>query len=285
MSNHNKIYLAISTQNEKKNINELTSVWYSFDGICAVDHFSNDGTYEILKSRCKDGFVEQIPYYGHHSHDLNHILFNPKIKIGDWILLRDSSERVDNNFAFNIRPFIKILEQQGVNSVYQRSKILMFRRFPHQCFSSTPHWGLQGAQSKIMAIEKQLNLFHDDKEYCYSVRDEIRDKYHFVDAFMRYYLIIDSNHNLLGLENFGDPNELFPKLEKQRISFLDLLNSIGVNNDINSLKLYLLSNREVLSDVFKDFINNNLILNQFYRYHVLDDKTVSPDIAAPIVKI
>ncbi len=277
-----KIYLAISTQNEEKNIESLTSVYDSFDGICAVDHFSTDKTFDILKSRCKEGFVEQIKYYGHHGHDLNHVLFNPQIRVGDWLLLRDSSERINPDFAVNIKPFIKMLENSGVNSVYQYSKLLLFRRFPHQYFLNTPHWGFHGAQSKTIAIEQQ-NWFTVDFEYCYSSRVN-RDKYHFVDAFMRYYLILDSNHNLLGLENFGDPTQLFPTLEAGRIDFIFYLQELKINTNVDAVKEYFI-NEPLLPDKMKEFINNNLILNQFYRFWKLKDITVSPDIKAPIVQI
>ena len=42
-----KIYIGLITGNEKKNIEELTSVYNDFDGLAAVDHFSTDGTYEL----------------------------------------------------------------------------------------------------------------------------------------------------------------------------------------------------------------------------------------------
>ncbi len=278
-----KVYIFISTQNEFENIKELTSVYEHFDGICAVDHFSNDGTYKLLKERCKDGFVEQIPYYGAHQHDLNHLLFNPKIKIGDWILLRDSSERINPNFASNIRPFINHLRNLRINSLIQRSKLLLFRRFPQQFFSSSPHWGFQGGRDNYADIS-QATWFADDKEYCYSVRDETRNKYHFIDAFMRYYLINDSNHCLLGIENFNNPKETFIQLEQERLDFLLYLQELGINNDVDSLGGYL-GLLNPLPERMKYFINSNLILNQFYRYYILNDLTVSPDIKAPIVKI
>ena len=175
-----------------------------------------------------------------------------------------------------------MLDNNGVNTVYQYSKLLFFKRFPHQQFSNTPHWGFSGAQDKKISIEFQ-KWFEKDSEYCYSVRNETRDKYHFINAFMRYYLMIDSNHNLLGLENFGNPTELFPILEAQRMEFILYLNQLGIENTGQSLDSYIQING--LNDKLKIFFNNNLILNQWYRYHFLNDLTVSPDIAAPIVKI
>lgn len=279
-----KIYLALSTdEKELNNIQELTSVYNDFDGLAVTFHGNTDSdAYKVILERKKDGFVVTLPYYGHHAHDLNNILFHPVVKIGDWILLRDSAERVNPDFSFNIRPFIKMLEEAGINTVYQYSKLLLFKRFPHQCFLHTPHWGFQGAQNKMISIEKQ-SWFTEDKEYCYSMRNETRGKYHFIDSFMRYYLINDSNHNLLGLENFGDPAKLFPILENRRMDFLLYLIKVGVNNDVESVKEFFKT--QGLTPELKVFLNTNLILNQFYRYHILNDLSVSPDIASPIVEI
>lgn len=279
-----KIYLAISTDTrEYENLKELTSVWESFDGLAVTYHGNTeDDAYKLLSERKKEGFIECIPYFQHHSHDLNHILFNPIIKLNNILILRDSGERLSTEFASNIRPFVKMLENNGINTVYQYSKLLMFRRFCHQWFTNTPHWQFNGAQPKMIEIEK-TGWFKDDKEYCYSVRNEKRDKYHFINHFVSYYLILDGNHNLLGLENFGNPQELFPILEQQRINFLFYLQTLGIDNNINSLHEYVKQNG--LNDKLKEFFNNNLILNQWYRFTFLNDLTVSPDLRAPIVKI
>lgn len=281
--NMNKIYIGIITQNQKKNIEELTTISHYFDGLAAVDHFSDDGTYEVLKNKCGAGFVEQIPYYGHHGHSMSHFLLHPKIKIGNWIILCDSSERISESFACNIRPFVKMLENNKINTVYNYSKVLLFKVFPHQSVQNTPHFSILGLRPNFVSIEKS-GWFNSEKDYFYSLRNEQRGKYDFIDHFMKYYLQVHSNHNLLGLENFGNPAELFPILEQQRIDFLLYLQELGINNDVNSLKSYLVDTN-LLPDKIKYFINNNLILNQFYRYHVLNDLTVSPDIKSPIVRI
>lgn len=284
----NNVYLGIITdKGQFKNLEELTSIYNYFDGLAVTYHGSpNDEEFKLLNERKGCGFIECIKYFGHHSHSMNHFLFNPIVRVNDTIILRDSSERINIEFASNIKPFVKMLENNNINTVYQHSKLLLFRRFPFQSFNSTPHWGFSGARDNKIQIEK-MGWFKEDKEYCYSVRNDTRDKYHFVDAFMRYYLILDSNHNLLGLENFGNPSQLFPILEQQRMSFLLYLQELGINNDVDTIKNWLLSKEDdwKLPDKMKEYINSILILNQFYRYHVLNDLTVSPDIAAPIVKI
>lgn len=58
-----KIYLGLITQNDKKNIEELTSIYEDLDGIFAVDHYSTDGTYEILSERKRGGDIVQLPFF------------------------------------------------------------------------------------------------------------------------------------------------------------------------------------------------------------------------------
>lgn len=278
-----KIYLGISTdEKEYDNIKDLTSVWKHFDGLAVTFHGSKDSdAYKLILERIKDGFVECRDYWGEHSYDLNAILFNPILKLGDWILLRDSAERINESFASNIRPFIRLLDNQKINTAYQRSKLLLFRKFPHQEFSGTPHWGFRNPQPEMISIEKQ-SWFKDDNEYCYSVRDE-RPQFHWIDSYLRYYLLPNSNHNLLGAEHFGNPSEVFIQKENIRMQFLLYLQSIGVNNTIDDIINYWKNNE--LTIEMRLFISNVRILNDAYLYHVIGRTDLTDDIVRPSIEI
>lgn len=262
-----KVFLGIITQNEIENIRELTTVWNEFDGIVATDHFSTDSTADLLKARMKEGSVEQIEYRGHHAHSMNNFLFSPKVSVGDWILLRDSSERVAEPFAKDIHNFVAAMEVHGISSIYQYSKLLLFRRFPHQFFYSTPHWGFQGAQQKAIQID-QMNWFKKDEEYCYSVRNKNRNSRHFVGAYLRYYLLLDSNHPQLGMDKAEAAGVTYQDREGRRVSFRQYLKDKGVSIDTAGvLKLLELA----LDDKGKEFFNKEKILNDFYRENILKD--------------
>lgn len=268
-----KIFIGIITQNEKQNIEELTSVVKYFDGLAAVDHFSTDGTYELLTSRMGLGFVEQIPYWGNNSHSMNHFLFHPKVEVGDWILLRDSNERINEEFARDIRTFVNMLSGNNVNSVYQYSKLLLFRRFSQQYFQSTPHWGFVGARPNMIQIEK-TNWYQKDEDYCYSVRNVNRDKYHFVFAYLRYYLILDSNHGLLGIEKNvpqgSDTYKTFALREQRRIAFRQELINNNYSVTVDGVKSLMDQSRITgLPNWSISFFNEEKILNDCYRYYFL----------------
>lgn len=285
-----KIFVGIITQNEKKNMEELTSCTDHFDGLAVTDHYSADGTYELLESKKGYGFVEQIKYLGHNSHSMNHFLFNPKIEVGDWVLLRDSLERIDPDFASGIRGFVTMLESNGINTVYQYSKLLLFKRFAQQHFQSTPHWGFVGARPGGIQIDK-TGWYQKDEEYCYSVRNKNRDKYHFVMAYLRYYMILDSNHSLLGLEKNipagSDIEKTFKIREQIRMGFRKELIENGFSPDVDGVKLLLSQARLTgLPKWAVAYFNTEKILNDVWRHEVLGLEDFNDDHAwGNIVKI
>lgn len=270
------IFIGLITDNkELNNLKELIKVSGNFSGLAVTYHGKSDEEgFQLLNDNKGYGFIECLPYVGHHEHSKNHWLFNPKIKLFDWVLIIDSAERINSDFAFNIKPFIKMLENQNINSVYNYSKLLLFKRFPNQFFTSTPHWGFQGARNHAISIEKEP-WFRIEKEYVYSIRDQ-RPKLSWVNHYLRYYLCLDSNHNLLGAEHFGDPADVFQKREHTRMQFLLYLQRIGVENNENALINYWKNNP--LSDDMEKFVSSVRILNDAYLYNVLGDEDLTDDI-------
>jgi hypothetical protein len=259
-----KVYIGLITnQGEETNISELTSVSKYFDGLAAVYHGDKDKGYDILNERKGSGFVVQREFYSHHSHSMNDFLLNPKLEVGSWILLRDSCERVNEDFAKDLKNFLALLEVNGINTVYNYSKLLLFKKFEHQIFFGSPHWGLQGAQPGHIALEQQ-GLFKSEEEYCYSVRGKVRPEHHFIDHFVKYYLYDSSNHLLL---DFPKQDE-FLKQENNRIQFKNFCrNELGLSLTVDSLRKYLTEN--TINDKMKAFINESRILSDFYRFHKL----------------
>lgn len=259
-----KIFLGLITQNQKDNIEELTSIHHFLDGIFAVDHYSSDGTFEILKERKGQGDIIQLPFLQNHSWSMNGFLLNPKLRPGNWIILRDSGERINPEFASKIRSFILELEKRNINTVYQYSKCLMFKKFEHQFFQSSPHWGLLNAQPHYLATENCEN-FQNPKDYCYSIRNDIRPDDHFIDHFLKYYLYDSSNHLLLGREQ--NQSE-FHVHEQVRYKFKEYCERVlNIELSVKALLSYLLEND--LTYNLKWFINFESILNNFYCYHIL----------------
>lgn len=195
---------------------------------------------------------------------MNGFLLNTKFRPGNWIILRDSCERLSPNFTKNIRGFIEQLEKNDVNTVYQYSKCLMFKKYEHQQFNHSPHWGLNSPRGKFLEIDKQIN-FEDPKNYAYSIRNDIRPKHHFIDHFVRYYLYDSSNHLLLGRENKQQEFLLHEEIRYKFKKYCE--DTLGVNLTVNGLLEYVVNND--INYELKYYFNIEPILNDFYCFHKL----------------
>lgn len=259
-----KIWLGIITQDSEKDIKELLEVAPYFDGLAAVCHEPiNDGTYDLLETAKGEGFVIKRPYYFHNSHSMNEFLLNPKIRLGDWIVLRDSSERLNVEFAKELKTFVKTLDAQTIGTVYQRGKVLMFRRWFNQQFVNGIHWGLFGARPNYIEIDKTPG-YEDDKTHAYSLRNETRPAGHRYYHECKYLFDYGVNGNHLQLfHNHVNDLELH---QNEMVKFFSLLSDLGVNNT-NELIEYWKNNP--LSKEMRYYINMERPFRNCYRYYIL----------------
>jgi hypothetical protein len=274
MSSNYKVWLCIITNDkELDNINELTSVWESFDGIFCVVHKQggDNKVKELLESRKKEGEIIERNYLYHNGHSMNEFLLNPKIKLGDFLILRDSTERLNVNFCKNIRNFIDSLKQNGIGSVYQRSKLLMFKRWFNQQFFNGLHWGLFGARQNMIAIDQ---IIPNDYEYAYSLRDQLRPKHHRYRHEAYYLINYGVNGNHLQLFN-TNPQELEIH-QNEFAKFLQFLEGLGIC-DVDKWGEFLKVNP--LDEAMKYHINLERPLRNYYRYFILkhSDEEIKKD--------
>ena len=134
-----KVYLCAITQNEKENINELTKdVHKDLDGLIFVDGGSTDGTLEILEDRKGEGAVIHRKWTNDHDFQMNEFLRQGPLKNGDWYILRDSTERLNPDFTKRVHDLCVKFDRAGIQTVYDRSKILMVRYYDDQFFLGSP---------------------------------------------------------------------------------------------------------------------------------------------------
>lgn len=273
-----KIWLGLITSDkETQNIDGLTQDIYThFDGICAVVHKQggDNRVREILESRKGGGIVVEREFLPSHSHSMNEFLFQPRIKLGDVLAIRDSSERFNPNFTKDLKPYCQHLQNQGINSVYQRSKMLFFTRWFNQQFINGLHWGLVGAVGRYMSIDVQPG-FEDDKTYAYSLRNELRKPTHRYEHECRYLIDYGANGNHLQLFYPNNAEELqYHQLELYR--FLNYLSQHSVETAAQ-FKDFLL--KTPMNDTLKHHINLERPFRNFYRHYVLgeNDDTIVKD--------
>lgn len=270
-----KVYLCGITQNQLKNIDDLTKNCYqAFDGLIYVDGGSTDGTKELLEERKGCGQVIYRKWTNDHDFQMNEFLRQGPMKIGDWFVLRDSRERFNTEWIADIKKLIYKAKHSGIKSIYNYGKGFAFEYYDDMFFHGSPHWGLVGARNQAV----DLSQFFDEnkKEHTWRLRDgeddPERDESYYIDHFFKYYYVYGrSNHLLLGREN---DREGFQKAEARRVEFRMYCNSIGLQFTPESFLSYA-KNTGINDLKFKNFINSEDILKDFYRKKVLNEPSKS----------
>ena len=270
-----RIFLIGMTQNQVDNIRALTDpIYQEIDGLCFVDHGSTDGTRELLEERKGAGKIIERPWLMSHDFSLNHVLLEGGFKDGDYLILRDSVERFNPEWAKKIRNFIDTLDFAGVRTLYNYGKIFAFKYNDSLFFNGSPHFGVEGVQHKMVDLKDYHN--EDLHEWTWRIRDgeeggrPIDNK---IDHEARYYFQYGrSNHLLLGRE---DCIEEYQRLELIRKHVRDQAKLLGFKTDIDGLKDFM---RWMTDEEREDqtrlnglnWINSCSILKNFYRIHLLN---------------
>lgn len=266
-----KVYLCGITQNQKKNIDDLTRDCYkAFDGLIYVDGGSTDGTKELLEERKGCGQVIYRKWTNDHDFQMNEFLRQGPLKIGDWLVLRDSRERFNPEWVTGIKELIQKAKQSNIKSIYNYGKGFAFEYYDDMYFHGSPHWGLIGARSQAV----DLSQFFDEnkKEHTWRLRDgeddSERDESYYIDHFFKYYYVYGrSNHLLLGREN---DQQGFQRAEDNRKQFRMYCHYIGLEFTADSFINYAKQSASA-DQKFKEFINSEGILKDFYRKRILNE--------------
>lgn len=256
-----KIWLTGITQNKVEDIDALTkNIHQHFDGLVFVDAGSTDGTKEILEERKGSGKIIYRKWTNDHDFQMNEFLRQGPIKNGDWFVIKDSQERLNENFCKNLRPLISQLESNQIQSCYWYSKGLMFKFYDDMYFQGSPHWGLQGARQKAAQLNTLLNTDEDSKTVTWGERN--RSEKQWAAHNLKYYWCYGrSNHQLLGRENDLDG---FMKAENDRVLFRLLCEEkFGVEFTIESIH-EILKNKTYKQDRDLDRIVNEEPILQKY---------------------
>jgi hypothetical protein len=195
------------------------------------------------------------------------------MKNGDYFILLDSGERITIECAEKAIPdFIKQMEDKNICMISNYGKGFLFRYDESIEFKGSPHWYLSTYTGGITNIELPETLFKN-------VRSKTRDRWHFIDHYAGYMLYpYGSNHALLGLEKNGNPKDLFPIREKNRLEFREYIrNEINIPLTVDSIKQYMIINKDNLPSKMKMFINSEKVWNDFYRFYVLGDRSFIDD--------
>lgn len=273
-----KLYLVgMSGPDSLENLKELLDpICNYFNGIVWTLHDSVGSEEEkYLESVKKEGKIIHYYYSGRHNESRNQYLWCGPIKNGDWCVQIDLLERIPEEFAKQIPDYIKELKEMGVSMAYFYGKPYIFEYHESLKYFGSPHEGLVRQDGKGYGIEMN-KIFPDENKVRINVRPlKRKDEFGWVMHYARYMLLPwGSNHSLLGLEKRGDPNLLFPQREALRVEFLEYLDSKGLERTVdNVINLFA----GPLDDKLKNFINNERVWNDLYRYKICRDLTIKDD--------
>lgn len=241
-----------------------------FDGLVVTCHAAPDSeNFKYLQSQVGEGKIIHLPYSKRHDFSRNAYLFCGPIKNGDWCIQTDVLEHPQAEFLDRIDDR---LHDMGLNFYFYYGKPFYFCFHEAMRYAGSPHESLLiGGQYPSGA--DLAHIYPDESKVRKNMRPIKRpDPFNWVDHYAKYMLFpIGSNHSLLGLSERGDPNKLLPERERLRVEFLVFLEERGIERSLAGLKK-LFSGE--LDARLRKFINGEKVWQDFYRYHILDDKTV-----------
>lgn len=265
------LYLCgITTSNKFDNLKELIDpILPYFNGLIWTYHGSetdNDEGRKYLEENKKLGKIVYATFKQRHGFSMSCYLNQGTLEEGDFFIQLDDQERLGVEFcATHIPDLMKKMNDNNIAMVANYNKGLLFRYNELLEFKGSPHWFATGLDGQSANLQLPENNF-------WSVRSRNRDKFQWVDHYMKYYLYPNgSNHALLGLDHHLQGNNFFQPREIKRLEFRRLMRERGYPLTVEGVKKMF---EAEIDDKVKEYINFDLILNDFYRFYNLNDRTL-----------
>ena len=263
-----KVWLCgITSSGKEDNLRTLIEpVIEHFAGLQWTFHYPKDSGADYLESRAGEGRIIYAHYSQRHGSSMTQYLYQGTMQDGDYFIQIDDLERISPQFCYEKLPqLIALMKEADLAMIANYGKGLVYRYNEQLEFRGSPHWYAVGLDGAAINIELEKNYF-------WNIRNEKRPKDHFINHYMRYYLFpAGSNSALLGLDTYSDPNITFPIREKQRLEFRKEMKARGYNLNLDGIKLMF---SQPLDSWLKEQINSEKVLNDWYRYYILNKKDI-----------
>lgn len=174
--NTSKLWLVGMSQNRERDVEELTrGIGDYFDGLVfVVNQPSTDKTQEILESRKKNGKIIARPFVPNHGHLMNEIVMSGVIQNLDYMLIVDSSDRVNLEWAENLRKQVNYYAANGVGAVFL-DRIFLVRHLDGCGFFGGVHWGYGPIIGNVVNLSGEPG--YKKENYIINTRSHTRESH------------------------------------------------------------------------------------------------------------
>lgn len=264
MNNHPKLWLTFMTQNRVNDIREMTEDLSPFNGIVAVDHYSDDGTYELLEERKGEGKIIRRPFVNHHAHSMNEFLFSGVIKSGDYFMILDSSDRINPRWLASLREDVGYYDKNNIGAIFL-DRIFLARYIDSMEFFGGVHWGLRPLWGQPMNYS-QINGYKKESWIINKRGDNS-----ILMNPSKYYWVYGhgGSHTQLLYQQFGD--DVWKYHENIRMQFrINCQHLLGLEFTIESLINYMKTNIGNYPDWFEMVLEGEVSIKDIFRYKILN---------------
>lgn len=220
-----KIWVSMMVHNQRANIENLCKNLDWCDGIVATDHYSDDGTYEILEQNKKEGIILRMPWMDLHYLSMTANLQCGVIRPGDWVFALDSQEVPHPKFASELRDNIKKWQANGIGCVFW-GKPLLFRKHPEMVYTGNPHCFPSPLIGKVINIEDTSKIILGDNIAHFGdvlISNKLFDNTMIFHG-SKYYFYSISNQPQMFYEKYGA--DVLKHHNELRLKFLLYLESV-----------------------------------------------------------
>lgn len=252
-----------------------------FDGLnfvvsCGDENKNQIDLIDLLDRNKGDGFIHVQDWLNRYDFARNRYLLDPRVMDGDILVIVDSLEKVGEDFAKNdMWRLANYMEVNNVDVIFLHGKIFMVRKNEWMTYVNAVHEQVRPINRAVELT--QLQDFDDSSKYFTNTRPEVREDMHFVNSchFFKYYLINGSIQCLMGSEG---NDEMYAMRMQNRAKFKSICRDLDVEFSVDEILDHW---RSMPADnLWRDeveCINQEKILNDVYRYHILGEKDLTSD--------
>jgi hypothetical protein len=255
----------------KKNIIPIAK---HFDGLNFVLHKNGSlltkeeqELFDVLNQNRGNGKIHLFDWIKRYDFSRNRYLFDPLMKSGDFFVILDSLEKLTDDFCTKDLPKLKqAMIDNNLDGMFHGGKGLIFRKNEFMRYENGTHECIRPISRAAELTE--IEGYEDSSKYFTNTRPLVRDTLHFINHYMKYYLIDNTMQCLLGTENDRD---LTNRRLQNRHNFRQYLENEGVDFDYDSILKFFAKD---LTEELKEFLNKEKILNDFYRKNILGETDI-----------